>query len=823
MAKPLDQELPLEIELSELSPYAIVAYATRCALRVLPLVKKPYHSAITLEKVLLYCSLVSIKEKEKSFPLINVASPAYTAANAVTKDAANAANAAAYAANAAHAATKAAVRAATNAAAYAYAVADAAKTAFESPINHHNAFLNETRSDFEDLKEISKKSKGFVNRDFYSKPLWTQLDEKEDSGIENVVMEWIETIQSQSQPLVTIRYWHFFDSEQYGEIPWEEIESEVIEWLNELKTNQSTENKNEEPELEESEAELADSKSLNLNADGVPSSLGSGMSDTDLLGRKNLINSLVSMIASSKQDTPFTIGLLGDWGSGKSNVMYLLRKALRERDDKDRFYYADFNAWQYEHTDNMASGVAQEVFKGILSEQTHRQNFRLRWKFGKRENGILLPIILFTVIAVAIFSLVMIFVYDNQGWYAGLGLSAVIISGFIKQIFTILEHPLTSKVNSYLKLPSYAVHLGTIPMLKRHLQTLCDLVIPHDDEDPNRLIVFVDDLDRCEPDAISKTLDAIRLVMDIENVVVIIGIDHRIAFRAVEKQYVELADDERTSSDIARDYLGKIIQLPIILNKPSENDLENFISNSLFKDVGNPHEMENQTESIEKAENSKANTGPDLTFKSNKEKSTFSVAQARARKGKNESDKSHDDEVYQKKGSYNYFSIESKQKDQMEDMTDTDAEKKYFTDLCKLFGMHNPRKLIRLRNCYRILKRIYKPGEHQWMLQMLMLFWLEFTFAQKQKDRIKIEKCLLEKDPNSLAAIIKKREDQPRQIAERLIDEFELEIGNFDIYLKIEEQVKRFVLPHSESANRAKEEEKLETTETREQQKVSNE
>lgn len=54
---------------------------------------------------------------------------------------------------------------------------------------------------------------------------------------------------------------------------------------------------------------------------------------------------------------------------------------------------------------------------------------------------------------------------------------------------------------------------------------------------------------------------------------------------------------------------------------------------------------------------------------------------------------------------------------------------------------------------------------------------------------------------------------QPQQIAQIVFDQYELEGGNFEIYSKIEQQVKRFVLPHSESAKRARKEEQPETKE----------
>ena len=81
-----------------------------------------------------------------------------------------------------------------------------------------------------------------------------------------------------------------------------------------------------------------------------------------------------------------------------------------------------------------------------------------------------------------------------------------------------------------------------------------------------------------------KVLDAIRLVMTIPNVIVMIGIDHRIAFKAIGKHYEELADggDTRGAGEIARDYLGKIIQLPLRLRAASHEELRDYVFEKLF-------------------------------------------------------------------------------------------------------------------------------------------------------------------------------------------------------------------------------------------------
>ena len=185
-------------------------------------------------------------------------------------------------------------------------------------------------------------------------------------------------------------------------------------------------------------------------------------------------------------------------------------------------------------------------------------------------------------------------------------------------------------LKEYLKLPSYSKHLGLIPILRRHINTLCGLKLRRTDIrkkrifqtwcvrklnsllrshkkilmplqfmvrllkklvikwwrksksekiDLRQLVLFVDDLDRCQSRCIAKTLDAIRLVMTVPRVNVLICIDHRVAFKAVGEHYKKVVDEDgkkvegivvgRSAGEIARDYLGKIVQLPIRLQEPT--------------------------------------------------------------------------------------------------------------------------------------------------------------------------------------------------------------------------------------------------------------
>ncbi len=109
------------------------------------------------------------------------------------------------------------------------------------------------------------------------------------------------------------------------------------------------------------------------------------VSDVDDLGRDTLVDSLADTLIGTDFNNGFTVALLGNWGEGKSSVMEILKKRLRER-KKGRFDFALFNAWEYEQTKKTATGLAQEVVKGLREKNWFKkqwQRIRFAWKENK--------------------------------------------------------------------------------------------------------------------------------------------------------------------------------------------------------------------------------------------------------------------------------------------------------------------------------------------------------------------------------------------------------------------------------------------------------
>ncbi len=338
---------------------------------------------------------------------------------------------------------------------------------------------------------------------------------------------------------------------------------------------------------------------------------------TDKLGRTSLVKALSDLITHPSNNEHFTVGLLGHWGVGKSSVLTLLGDDLRTQ-DHIQVLFGTFNAWVYEHCGNLQAGLAQEAISALSSPfLSNPKGF-----FGKAKRALANKL--------ARLALVVKFAFALHGWRAawlaaqvsaamggaiwgvykswpGVGkalsggdaslpaimsqpLPLLSIAGAMaflallkKPVSEVLAQARTKELRTYLKLPDYQKDLGTLPVMQKQIRKLCavrlgDGKVPKRSKE-RRFVFVVDDLDRCEPEGIVKTFEAVRLVMDIPRVTVIIAVDQRVALAALALHYKDLATYRNGESPlcIARDYLAKVLHLPLRLENPDEESSKQYL------------------------------------------------------------------------------------------------------------------------------------------------------------------------------------------------------------------------------------------------------
>ena len=120
---------------------------------------------------------------------------------------------------------------------------------------------------------------------------------------------------------------------------------------------------------------------------------------------------------------------------------------------------------------------------------------------------------------------------------------------------------------------------ATLPSdsLRQNLQETIRLLLPdaedaaEDESSASRLVVFVDDLDRCEPEAAYRLLEGLKVYLTLNNWVFVLGLNQKAVEGAIASRLAAGQTDENARQDAqvrAASYLEKICQnvwhLPIV-------------------------------------------------------------------------------------------------------------------------------------------------------------------------------------------------------------------------------------------------------------------
>jgi predicted transport protein len=189
----------------------------------------------------------------------------------------------------------------------------------------------------------------------------------------------------------------------------------------------------------------------------------------------------------------YTIGLYGAWGTGKSSILASLEKKLKAAPEE--LYVVHFDAWRYEKYDNIIFPLLYSVKKAITKTAAEKGK-----AIGAALGGLL---------------------RNLEVSFMGVGLR--------------LERDEVSDTEAY-----------TMPFSQ--LQALSD-GIGRD----KRIVVLVDDLDRCSPSSVVNLLEAIHVLTDVEGFVFVLALDYNFLTMAINDRYENVDADQ---------FIEKIIQVP---------------------------------------------------------------------------------------------------------------------------------------------------------------------------------------------------------------------------------------------------------------------
>lgn len=267
---------------------------------------------------------------------------------------------------------------------------------------------------------------------------------------------------------------------------------------------------------------------------------------------------------------PLTIGVFGDWGSGKSSIMKILEQKL-EDDEKILTIY--FNSWLFESYEDAKISLLENILLELSKNETLSET-------AKKKILSLISRVDYMKLAI-----------DGIKKYgknvvdiiATGGVGSVIEASFSmlkKEKIDELETADLYKLNEYIKDEQNNTSKNTIKTFRKDFEELINLT------DYESVVIFIDDLDRCMPERVIETLEAIKLFLSVPNTAFVIGADERIIKHSISmhlKLHTLNSDSDylQDSKQIVTDYIEKLIQIPYRLPKLSLSEIETY-NNLLF-------------------------------------------------------------------------------------------------------------------------------------------------------------------------------------------------------------------------------------------------
>lgn len=296
----------------------------------------------------------------------------------------------------------------------------------------------------------------------------------------------------------------------------------------------------------------------------------------DFLNFQAVAETAAEIIVQAKGN-PISIGVTGGWGVGKSSMIKLVEGALKGRTG-EKFLYVVFNAWLYQGYDDARAALVEVIARELL-----RHAEETKTAVDKASD-----------------------LLDRVNWLRVAGASASSVAalalglppvGLVGDLFRAIKNASDGQVDGqdvaaaegagqkaagagFLKPKKVDTPPKEIQHLRNHFaETLKALDV--------RLVVFVDDLDRCLPQTAIATLEAMRLFLFLERTAFVIAADDKMIRESVRAHFKDVKLDD----DLVTNYFDKLIQVPIRVPPLGTQDVRAYLMLLFIENSGVPQEQ----------------------------------------------------------------------------------------------------------------------------------------------------------------------------------------------------------------------------------------
>lgn len=271
--------------------------------------------------------------------------------------------------------------------------------------------------------------------------------------------------------------------------------------------------------------------------------------DPDPLNFDQVAHHLERFLTNPATEPPLTIGITGEWGSGKSSLMNLLQSRVSS---ERGFQTVWFNAWHHQNEEQLLAALLMKIKEHGVPSILDLQGIKFRFNLLRiRLKRSYLKIGTWAAIA-ALVPQVIDFVASNWPPLAGLlesieslkrpELATYSIYGALLPVFVSFFKGIRAFGADPSQLASVASkgigekELGFRTKFEREFGEVTEAL------GQRRLMVLIDDLDRCHPKSVANVLESINFLSTCGDVIVVLGMDEQRVLKCVGESFKEVAE-----------------------------------------------------------------------------------------------------------------------------------------------------------------------------------------------------------------------------------------------------------------------------------------
>lgn len=262
----------------------------------------------------------------------------------------------------------------------------------------------------------------------------------------------------------------------------------------------------------------------------------------DLLGRHSFAKALAKAILSYEQNDSISVGLFGEWGSGKTSIINMTLEEIKSISAKSKCLIIKFNPWNFSDQNQLIHQFFNELSLVLCRDDSAEKHVKIGRAIQKYSRF-----------------------FEPFSFVPSLSFIGMIAKA-LKGVGTAAQKAGEAD----------AKNLSTI---KSELNSLLN-------EIDTKLIIVIDDIDRLNNTEIRQIFQLIKSLADFPNTIYLLSFDKDVVINALKK----------VQEGSGNEYLEKVVQVPFEIPQISKREVENFLFTKLAELIQDiPEERWDQT------------------------------------------------------------------------------------------------------------------------------------------------------------------------------------------------------------------------------------